>query len=256
MGGFSYPDAFSYEAELIPEAMGAGAFGVFIVAYILVMLFAMAWSMVVYVLYSLGIYTVAQRRGIRHPWLAWVPLGNIWMLGSISDQYQYLAKGKIKNRRKVLLGLCIALLLACFVWVIGLTVSAIAGTEIAAVLWMLLGMLGVFGVAIVVLVLEYMTLYDLFQSCQPSNATLYLVLAILFNVTLPFFVFACRKKDLGMPPRKQPAPQQVVVPAVEVVVDPNVVEQVVVPTVEPVVESAADPVTEEGYANPEEFEEE
>lgn len=256
MGGFSYPDAFSYEAELIPEAMGAGALGVFVVAYILVMLFAMAWSTVVYVLYSLGMYTIAQRRGIRHPWLAWVPLGNIWILGSISDQYQYLAKGKIKNRRKVLLGLYIALLLACFVWIIGLMVSAIAGTEIAAILWMLLGMLGVFGVAIVVLVLEYMALYDLFQSCQPSNATLYLVLAILFNVTLPFFVFACRKKDLGMPPRKQPAPQQVVVPAVEVVVDPNVVEQVVVPTVEPVVESAAEPVTEEGYANPEEFEEE
>ena len=50
-----------------------------------------------------------------------------------------------------------------------------------------------------------------------------------------------------MPPRKQPAPQQVVVPTVEVVVDPNVVEKVVVPTVEPVAE---------GFAQPEEFEEE
>ena len=32
---------------------------------------------------------------------------------------------------------------------------------------------------------------------------LFLVLSIVFNITEPFFVFSCRNKDFGMPPRKQ-----------------------------------------------------
>lgn len=261
MGGFSYPDAFSYEAELIPEAMGAGALGVFLAVYLLFLFFIVAFSMVLYIFQSLGVYSLANRRGIRHPWLAWIPFGYVWILGSISDQYQYVAKGKVKNRRKILLGMGIGAgaiyLLLVIALVAGLIMIEGMGAEAVSVilLWFLL-LIALWALAIISLIYQYMCLYDLYNSCQPSNGVLYLVLSILFPVTMPFFVFACRKKDLGMPPRKQPAPQQVVVPTVEVVVDPDVVEQVVVPTVEPVVESAVEPVTEEGYANPEEFEEE
>ena len=240
MGGFSYPDAFSYEAELIPEAMGAGALGVFVVAYILVMLFAMAWSLAVYILHALGLYSIADRRGIRHAWLAWIPLGNIWILGSISDQYQYVAKGKIKNRRRVLLALSIVLYLMVTAWLIGILVNAVVGDMGGVMLWLLLGMLAFLVFAIVLLVLEYMAYYDLFTSCQPNNGVLYLILSILFPVTMPFFVFACRKKDLGMPPRKQPVLRQVIVPVQEEAVEAEIAE-------EPL---------EEGFANPEEFEEE
>lgn len=245
---------FSEDFEMIMDTMGAGAFGVFMAVYILVMLLSSALSLVVYVLHSLSLYTIAQRRGIRHGWLAWIPVGNLWLLGSISDQYQYVAKGKIKNRRKVLLGLNIALIVlyvTCFVGLIALLISV---DEVLAFLWVILGVIALLAVAITILVYEYIAYYDLFSSSEPNNATLYLVLSIIFSVTLPFFVFACRKKDLGMPPRKQPA-QPVVIPTVEPVVDPNVVEKVVIPTVEPVVESTTEPVAE-GFAQPEEFEEE
>ncbi len=260
MGGFSYPNEFSYEAELIPEAMGTGVLGVFFAVYLLFLFFVLAFSVVLYIFQSLGVYTLANRRGIRHPWLAWIPFGFVWILGSISDQYQYVAKGKVKNRRKLLLGLGIGAV-AIYVFVIVVLIAALImfgsmGAEaVSAILLMLFAVLVMWVLAIISLVYQYMCLYDLYNSCQPSNGVLYLVLSILFPVTMPFFVFACRKKDLGMPPRKQLAPQQVVVPTVEVVVDPNVVEKVVVPTVEPVVESAAEPVAE-GFASPEEFEEE
>ncbi len=42
-------------------------------------------SIVSYVLFSLGLYTVAKRRMINHPWLSWIPVANIWILGSLSE---------------------------------------------------------------------------------------------------------------------------------------------------------------------------
>lgn len=255
MGGFDYPNEFIYEAEMFPEAADTGAFAVIAGVYLLFMCFYFLFTVLLYVFQSLSYHTIANRRGIRNGWLAWLPIGNLWISGSISDQYQYVAKGKVKNRRKILLGLSIALLLlyVCLivVIVIGILISESLSSDAGAALAVLLTLLSSFAViaiAIAMLVFQYICLYDLYSSCDPENATLFLVLSVLFSLAMPFFLFACRKKDLGMPPRKQPVPQQVVVPTVEVVVDPNVVEKVVVPTVEP--------VTEEGFAQPEEFEEE
>ena len=253
MGGFDYPNQFEFEMDILPEATGFGAIGVLLVLYLLIMFFATVFSIVCYILQSYGLYTIANRRGIRNSWLAWVPVGNVWILGNIADQYQYVAKGKIKNRRKLLLGLDIGLVVAAVGWLIAMLASALMSDGVASgfvtvVLIMLLGYLLFLALAVTATVYMYLCYYDLYNSCNPNNGVLFLVLSILFPVTISFFVFACRKKDLGMPPRKQPAPEQVVVPTVEVIVDPDVVEKVVVPTVEP--------IAEEGYAQPEEFEEE
>lgn len=237
MGGFSYPDQFTFEADFAPVAVGTGALGVFFAIYLFVMFIASAVSMVSYVLFSLGLYNIADRRGIKHSWLAWVPIGNLWILGSISDQYQYVVKGKIKSRRKLLLGLSIGTVLAYIAFVIAFVVGLIVaegmgGGMAAGILLLVLGVLVIVAMAVVLTVYQFVCLNDLYTSCNPGNSVLFLVLSILFSVTMPFFVFACRKKDLGMPPRKQPAP-------------------------EPVLEyPAEEPVTEEGYAQPEEFEEE
>ena len=58
-----------------------------------------------YVFCALALYTIAQRREIKKAWLAWVPVLNVWILGSISDQYRYVVKGEIRSKRKVLLTL-------------------------------------------------------------------------------------------------------------------------------------------------------
>ena len=56
-------------------------------------------------------------------------------------------------------------------------------------------------IAVTYSVFAYLAYYDLFKSCKPDNAVLFLVLSIFVNVTLPFFIFACRKADEGMPPK-------------------------------------------------------
>ena len=66
------------------------------------------------------------------------------------------------------------------------------------------------GLSIAVTVIGYIAYYDLFRSCKPKNDVMFLVLSIIFNVTLPFFVFACSNSDEGMPARrKSQAPEQI-----------------------------------------------
>lgn len=193
------------------EAGAVGVLGAFVLIYMVVMLFALAYSITTYVLYSLGLYTIAQRRRISKPWLAWIPVGNLWLLGSISDQYQHMTKGKVTGRRKILLGLSIAAVAIYFVWifgvVLGIVLAEASGMAAAgSVLIMLLGLLVFFGIVITLAVFEYICYYDLYQSCDPNNGALFLALSIIFSGIMPFFVFACRKKDKGMPRPQQPAP--------------------------------------------------
>ena len=169
-----------------------------------------------YVLTSMAIYTVAHRRGLNNPWLAWVPIINWWLLGSLSDQYQYVVKGKNTSRRKWLLVLNILknlLVAGFFVYAIAIVGSALkngpfgmfgrgAADLLAPVLTLLSFALPFVSVVIALCIIRYIALYDVYRSLDPSNAVLYLVLSILFSPTEPFFLFFNREKDLGMPPRK------------------------------------------------------
>ena len=219
---FFYPDD-SIDIIGGVEAGAVGILGAFVLVYGLVMLFAFAYSILTYVLHSLGLYTIARRRRISKPWLAWIPIGNLWLLGCISDQYQHMAKKKVTGRRKILPGLSIAAIAIYFLWIfcaiLGMVFAGSAGTAIAgSVLLMLLGSLVLFGIAIALTVFQYMSYYALYHSCDPNNSVLFLVLSIVFSGIMPFFVFACRNKDNGMPRPKPPAP------AAEIPVEETVAE--------------------------------
>ena len=86
--------------------------------------------------------------------------------------------------------------------------------------------------------------FDLFFSCDKDNCTLFLVLSVVIVVVLPFLVFACRKKDLGMPPRKVQVPVAPWQPAPE----PPVWQNAVAPQLEeepaPAEEAAEEPTEE------------
>ena len=167
-----------------------------------------------YVFTALSLYTIAQRRGIKNPWMAWVPVLNVWILGCISDQYRYVVKGEVRSRRKVLLILnivkklgVIAAIAMVIVGLVNLIVHAqILETGSNKVIVEFLGrqfmpalgaamLMGV--VSLVSFVFAAMAYYDLFASCEPENKVLYLVLGLLINITL----------DLGMPARRAAQPQ-------------------------------------------------
>ena len=184
-------------------------------------------GMLVYILQAWALYTIAERRGIKKPWLAWIPVVNVWILGSISDQYQYVVKRQVKNKRKVLLGLEIAMAAIVIFLVVYLLVaffssllsmeplmneemlpieSDAARDMIGALLVVILLALPLCVISIVRTVFFYIAMYDVFCSCEPKNSTMYLVLSLVGNVVLSgaycIFLLLCKDKDLGMPPRK------------------------------------------------------
>lgn len=171
-----------------------------------------------YVLTALALYTIAQRRGIKNPWLSWIPVVNCWIVGSLSDQYRYVVKGEVKNKRKILLILNIItwlLIAAIIVMAIFVGVKVFGATMKGAAeealfdlvlgpVFIILGLcLPLAGVGIATAVIHYMAMYDIYTSCTPKNNVIFLVLSIIFNVTEAFFLFFTRNKDEGMPPRKQ-----------------------------------------------------
>ena len=176
-------------------------------------------SIATYVLTALALYTIAKRRGLKNAWLAWIPVADCWLLGSLSDQYQYVVNGQHKSRRKILL---LFRILITIMWIslMGLLANLFFHT-FGSILWgsmnddqifqilhqamnLLALCLPLVGASIAYAVFRYMALYDIYKSLDPANCVLFLVLSILFGVTEPFFLFFSRNKDDGMPPRKQP----------------------------------------------------
>lgn len=178
------------------------------------LLFSLVLSLAVYVFSSLGYYTIAKRRGIPKPWLAFIPVGNQWILGSISDQYQLAASYKTRHKSSQLLWLNAAAAILLIVFMISLVVTVLSALAVDPTysgfidVWqpvrrnladMLWAYLVTMAVSIALTVVQYVALYDLYRSCDPENSVLFLLLSIFLGIGA-FLVFACRKKDLGMPP--------------------------------------------------------
>ncbi len=198
-------DAF----DILRENTEPFLFGMLI--FLLVICFLIIiFSLVAYVLTALGVHTIAKRRGILNPWLAWIPFGYVWILGSLSDQYQYIVRGKIRRRSSLLLILEI-IYAAAYVAIKVITTYlpfTVSGTDetaiVSYVLFTIMAALILVILALVLSVFTYIALYDLYSSCNPDRAVTFLLLSIFLSVTQPFFIFACRKKDLGMSPENHP----------------------------------------------------
>lgn len=158
-------------------------------------------SVAIYVFTALSLYTIARKRGIACPWLAWLPVANLWLLGSVSDQYRYLTHGQLKHKRVTLLVLDIAaiVLAGC----LAATVFALIAGAVSAVIPLIVVLLLLLGVGVALTVVRFMALYDVYASCDPENAALYLVLSVIFRFLQPIFLFLSRNLEKGMPPRKQ-----------------------------------------------------
>lgn len=199
-----------YEFEQMLEGLDEDLiFGMVGIIGVIALVYAVV-TLVGYVFQSIGLYTIAKRRGIANPWLAWLPVGNYWIAGSIADQYQYVVNGAVKNKRFVLLALSIA----------GVAFSSIVSSSAAGGIVLSfeqvsadqLASLGNLGVTlnlvqsclnIATLIFWHWSLYELYSSCIPRHNVLFLVLGAIFGITVPYFIFACRNKDEGMPRRRE-----------------------------------------------------
>ena len=191
-----YDNEIIFDYNMIDEAifrfvvaLMTGIFVVTLVALLAIFLFR-----------AYSLHRIARRRGIRHAWLAWVPAGSDWILGNLADQYRYVAGGSVKNRRLPVLLLSIVMTVYS-----GYTCVTSAGT-LTMDLWAMMEQTDVpmilWAVSLALTVLRCVCLYDLYSSCMPRYNTLYTVLGLVFGFLEPVFLFVCRDKEEGMPPRR------------------------------------------------------
>lgn len=205
---------FSAEIMALLEDLAAGAPVISVISTG----FSNLVSLAVYIFTALALYNIAKRRGIANPWLAWVPFTQFWTLASISDDYQMKAHNRKKNKRVAMLVIMIVVLamaIALAVFCVAMVVSSIASGEALESMEDLGAMAGIVAIVVVLTlvlvalvialtVLQYMALYDVYRSCDPDNAVVFILLTVFFSITQPIFLMLAQNKDRGMP---RPAPQ-------------------------------------------------
>lgn len=214
MTGYNY-DELQRMLEQMPEELLNVLVGIILISAVLVLVLAF----VIWIFRSVALYSMAKRRWIKNPWLAWLPMGNDWILGSLADQYRYVTESRTQNRRIWLVAMQgVVLLIEVMAFGIALAEGlqmGLAGTDMTeqigftVVRAMGTGLLGllVSVLSITHFVFRLLSLYQVYMSCNPKNAGVYLVFSALVPVTEPFFLFANRKKEDGMPPRKEQIPE-------------------------------------------------
>lgn len=156
-----------------------GALGAVLALGAIAFLFVAVIGLAFYVLKSIGLYTLAINRGIENPWLAWVPVADLYIMGLLvgeMDIFDY----HLDN-----LGLW------CPVIFVG--GSILSGIPFLGVL-----------ISIALFVFAVYFAYKLFEKYTPQ-AVLYTVLSIPLCL-LPIFLFVIRNNQplSGNGPSAQP----------------------------------------------------
>lgn len=131
-----------------------------------------------YVFTSLGLYKMAQNSQLENPWLAWLPFGNIYIIGSIVNEIDFLGQ-HITN-------LGIIFLLCPFIVVIASGILSIIP---------ILGWLASFVLNILFLIFGVLVLFRMFKGFVGESATLYTILTLI----VPFGAPICFMKAGNRP---------------------------------------------------------
>lgn len=117
-----------------------------------------------YVLMSLGLMNMAKNQNIDNPWLAWIPIGNLWIIGKIIKTVD-LGEKKFEQAELILV--------------------------IAAAASILLGAIPVIGtlISLAVTILYLLVVYKLYKMYAAQSAMLYLILTIVFAIIAPGIIF-------------------------------------------------------------------
>ncbi len=154
-----------------------------------------------YIIYSLGLYGVASKRGISLAGLAWLPVGNLWVIGAIVDSYEQYKENHFK-KWKVLLPVMTAVAVAAYIFfyvayyvLIFSTMPVMSGmpfdesseesvgTFFALMFVFLFVIIALFAVIAFVMVamqaLNTIALYKMYENISPKKAIKYTLLSLI-----------------------------------------------------------------------------
>jgi len=178
-----------------------------VVAFMVIIIYIgiIALGIANYIITSLSLHTIAQRRQIKNSWLAWTPVASDWIIGSLSDDYDL--RNGIKRKWRIVLTIInisfIALfLISLFVFIVG-TVSfaiqseytymepeSVLGFIIPLYIFWIVAMIG----AVTLSICRSICFYKIFESTVPEKTVKYFLLSILIPFALAICLFKCKDK--------------------------------------------------------------
>lgn len=198
---------FDYLAELgLPEEAVSFFFTFFIGAIAVSAVIGIA----IYLLESISVYKMAKSAEIKNPWLAFIPVANSWVFGTLAEKYK--KKNGTKSARfgiilPVLEGIVLIESAALTVFSV-ISISEITGYAFDAVntssemapeqfmslIPVIILYFALMAVAIAYAVVFFIALWRIYSSFDKSNATLYIVLSVVFTISVPIILFIIRNR--------------------------------------------------------------
>ena len=156
-----------------PDGSGGSLLGILVIVNLF-------FNAIPCVLTALALWRTARWRGIVRPWLALIPIADLWVLGSLADRHsrKNWGKGNHMGRNLPIAGA------AALGSLLLLSVRSHVGVTI--------GFLGALAAWAVFLVLRFIALCRFYESCAPGDPVLYIALSIVFPPLIPLFIFKCR----------------------------------------------------------------
>ncbi len=198
---------FDYLTELgLPEEVVSFFFTFFIGAIAVSAVIGIA----IYLLESISVYKMAKSAQIKNPWLAFIPVANDWVFGTLAEKYK--KKNGTKSARfgiilPVLEGIVLIETIALTIFTV-ISVKEITGYALDAVntsaemapeqfmslIPVIILYFALMAVAIAYAVVFFIALWRVYYSFDKSNATLYIVLSIIFTISVPIILFIIRNR--------------------------------------------------------------
>ena len=158
----------------------------------------------IYLLESISVYKMAKSAEIKNPWLAFIPVANDWVFGTLAEKYK--KKNGTKSARfgiilPVLEGIVLIEAIALTIFTV-ISIKEITGyaldavntsTEMVPEQFMSLIPVIILYFALMAVVF-FIALWRVYYSFDKSNATLYIVLSIIFTISVPIILFIIRNR--------------------------------------------------------------
>lgn len=199
------------------EELGAifAVFGAVALFILIIWLIVLAYLVVVYILSSIATYKISKSRGYKNAWLAWVPVANSYVLGSIADSIDGYNGKRSYYRHLLLWGSLLPVVVNTIISIVGFsmgfasefaTEEALGGAVAMSLPVMIPLYILAMAIPFAVMIISYIVHYKIYADYAPKSATTYLVLSIFFNFLPPFFLFSLRNKPSVSLSRAQGTP--------------------------------------------------
>ena len=198
---------FDYLAELgLPQE----AVSLFFTLFIGIIAVSAVIGIAIDLLESISVYKMAKSAEIKNPWLAFIPVASGWVFGTLAEKYK--KKNGTKSARfgiilPVLEGIVLIESVALAVFSV-ISISEITGYAFDAVntsaemapeqfmslIPVIILYFALMAVLIAYAVVFFIALWRVYSSFDKSNATLYIVLSVIFSISVPIILFIIRNR--------------------------------------------------------------